>query len=600
MSGIIQRLLPMDELFATVRRFPLAVLCAVTLFVIAFLMNHGLKGFDDDLLGRVVAILACLYFWFGISKLIAEGQKLSFSSQSLLNLVGGVGIILLIGASTLWGIHLLFVLPALLLGIMFAPYLKGGDDLSFWFFNRQMWFGVIISYAALILFAGGLSAALLAIKLLFGVGVGAKLYADIWLFASLVLGPVYALSWVPKKFQFTPEDCNDPPGLQFIVNWISAPMIFVYMTILYAYFLKIGLAMHLPNGHLAYLITGFIGAGVVTYLVAWPMRESGSPQLRAFYKIFFFALIIPVGFHFLAVWERISAYGFTEQRYFLLLSAVWFAVIAFSNVLKRMPIKLIPMTLCVLMMLASFGPWGAVSVSGQSQYGRLITLMERNSLLDGGKAIVAKGTISEEDRISISSILQYLCRSERDEMLRPMFEFKKNCSGYELTKQLGFDYVHHHYNNRLVNNDDQDRGVNFNRYRKNEHNRFIDIKDYDVYVQRINLKAHWQTDKKQYREWNNRKKLKNGDVIDFAFKTPNLKISVSNDGEVLAQAEFNLNDYADANVSMIEKNDTLSPLIVEHDAVLMQLDVKRLNGKAKDDQHHVTFMEFDLFYRLKP
>ena len=202
MTNWLVRLLPMDELIATVRRFPLSVVCATILFIIAFAENHKLIDFDDNDISRVIAILGCLYFWFGISKLIGESQKLVFFKVLLLNLVGGGAIAALILLSNLWGLHLLFLMPALLLGIMFAPFLTSGNDISVWFFNRMMWFGVIVSYAALILFAGGVMVALGAIQALFDVNISGKLYMDVWLFASLILGPVYALSWVPRRFEF--------------------------------------------------------------------------------------------------------------------------------------------------------------------------------------------------------------------------------------------------------------------------------------------------------------------------------------------------------------------------------------------------------------
>ncbi len=587
MSKFIQKLLPMDELVATVRRFPLSVLCALALFVIAFVENHRIGGFDDDLLGRIIAILGCLYFWFGISKLIAEGQKFSFSSLSLLNLVGGVAIILLIGTSTLWGMHLLYVMPALLLGIMFAPYLRGGDDVSFWFFNRQMWFGVLVSYAALILFAGGLSAALVAINILFGLDVGSKIYGDIWLFASLVLGPVYALSWVPKQFKFTPEDCNDPPGLQFIVNWISAPMVFVYMAILYAYFGKIIIESDVPNGHLAYLITGFVGAGVVTYMVAWPMRESGSAQLRAFYKIFFYAMIVPVGFHFFAIWERISAYGFTEQRYFLMLSAIWFAFIALGNLFKRMPIKLIPASLCVLLVFASFGPWGAVSLSGHSQYLRLISVMERNGLIFEGKVVKATETIVIEDRVSMSSILQYLCQTERDDMLRPLFEFETNCSGYELTKQLGFDFVH------PKTRHSQGQMQSFWRSVPNVNGDLIDISAYDMIVRNINMNIIM--DLKDVKPSRFEKKIDDSSSLVSTFDGKLLTLTLNSD----LLAEVNISDYAAVNITQERSNDTLPYVEFSNSSADVRVAFTRMNGQIKDEVNIVSNFSFDLYYRLK-
>lgn len=603
MSTFIKKLLPMDELFATVRRFPLSVLSAVILFTISTLMVHNvIEDEDEELLGRIIAILGCLYFWFGIAQLIAEGQKLSFSVQSALNFFGGVAIILLIGTSALWWMHLMFLAPALLLGLMIAPYLASGDDTSFWFFNRQMWLGVVLSYAALFLFAGGLSLGFFAIQTLFDVTLPEELLMDIWMFASLILGPVYALSWVPRRLEYTPEDCSDPTELRFIANWISAPMIFIYMAILYAYFGKILIGGEVPNGRLAYMITGFIGAGLVSYLVAWPMRASGSIQLRAFYRVFFAAMVIPVGFHFYAVWERISAYGITESRYVLLLSAVWFASIAIGNVIARMPIKVIPASLCVLMVLASFGPWGAVSVSGYSQFSRLETLLIKHGLLVDGEIVKTQEDIPFEDRVSISSILRYFCHTDRDERLRPLFDFEKNCSARNLTKQLGFDFSQHRFQHTLqlhhLRSVDDDL-ANFSRYKKSINNVYTDISSYDLFVRNVRLNSSWDRSEEAVKSWQIEKSVANGHVLKFAYDAPELTIRVMFDTLLKRDFTVNLEDYAAQNVSMIQKNDELSPIIYEDDQIAIQIDVHKLSGKMKDKERFVTDMTFDLFYRIK-
>lgn len=444
---LLQKLIPLDDLKATAMRFPLSVLCALSLFFIAVLTIHDVIDVDEDIIARIIVVLGALYLWFGISRLIGESGVLRGGGTLALSAVGALGIAALTFTGDIWWMHFWYLGPSLFLILMFAPYLKGGDDLSVWFFNRKMWFGVLVSYVALLLLAGGLCAALWAIDTLFGVDISHRLYSDIWALAALVVGPVYALSWVPKTFSFTKEDCKDPPGLKFIVNWISAPMALIYLLILYAYFIKIVVTGEVPNGYLAYMISGFAGAGVVTYLAAHPLREDGSPQLKLFYRIFFPALLVPVLFHFYAIWERVSAYGVTEQRYMLLLSAIWFAFLGIGNIFWRMPIKTIPMVLAALMVFASFGPWGAVSVSAQSQFSRLQGLLVDTGLLVNGRIVKnmnADETISFDDRKDISSVLQYLCRTKRSEMIEGWFAGGEKfvCNAYKLApERLGFEFV---------------------------------------------------------------------------------------------------------------------------------------------------------------
>ena len=586
MNKWIEKLFPVEDLYATVRRFPLSVVCALGLFIIGLLLVHEVID-DEEWLGRVAAILGCCYFWFGIATLIAESRQWNLAKHLALGLGGAAAIAALIGLTSLWGMHLLFLLPALLLLLMVAPYLSDGDDMSAWFFNRMLWFGVLVSYAALIMFAGGLSVALLAVHTLFDVDIDEKVYGDIWLFASLVLGPLYALSWVPKKFTFTKEDCNDPPGMKFIANWISAPMIFVYLLIIYAYFLKILITGDVPNGHLAYMISGFAGAGIATYLKAWPLREEGSLQLKLFYKIFFPALIIPVGFHFYAIWERVSAYGFTEQRYMLLLSAIWFAFLALGYGFKKLPIRFIPLTLAVLMALGSFGPWGGVSVSGHSQVSRLETLLTQNSLLADGKIAKAKDEIPFDDRKSISSILDYLCHSDRDDMIEHLFhvEEKKGwaCAPYKLTEQLGFDHVSK-YEKRV--NDGY-----FNLYP--QHRQHMDVAGYDTLYKSISayMRANSSTDKPWKRDWT----IEGYPPVKIEyFKDGLLKIHVGSYETI----EIDMPHFASGKIDL---KDNKQNLVIEsqNSDLAYRLDFNSLNGKKQDGKITVENASFDFLYRIK-
>ena len=577
MQKLIEKLLPLEDLRATVRRFPLPVICALGLFFIVILGIHDIINFKEDSIARVVASLGCCYFWFGISKLMSESQGWSAAKHYIVGFIVAGGIIALFVLSSVWAIHLLFVLPALLLGIMIAPYLTSGDDISVWFFNRTMWFGVVVSYAALIMFAGGLSVALSAIQVLFDMRIKSEIYGDIWSFAALVLGPVYALSWVPKKFEFTEEDCNDPPGLKFIVNWISAPMVFVYLLILYAYFGKIIMTGEIPNGHLAWLISGFAGAGVVTYLVAWPLREEGSLQLKLFYKIFFPALLIPVGFHFYAIWERISAYGITEQRYLLMISAIWFLMISLSNSFTKIPLKAIPMMLVVLMVFASFGPWGGVSISGKSQYARLEKLLTKHDLIVDGKAVKAKEDIPFDDRLSISSILTYLCGTERDAMIVPLFNDEKYCSAHNFTKQLGFEYV-----SRYTSRQRQEERF----YLRSTPTKYIDIGQYDALLRGIAVQTRKSEWSEEYPEGNQPVKITYVDNL--------LKITIGTYSDI----EINMKDFVADKIDL-EKNNLSLVLEAENEGISYRLMFSYINGQIEEGETTVTNMTFNLYYRVK-
>jgi hypothetical protein len=68
------------------------------------------------------------------------------------------------------------------------------------------------------------------------------------------------------------------------------------------------------------------------------------------------------------------------------------------------------MTLCAVAFATSFGPWGAYTVSRNSQTARLERLMEANGILVDGAIAKATAEVPVDDRREISAISLYLVR----------------------------------------------------------------------------------------------------------------------------------------------------------------------------------------------
>lgn len=583
---LFNKLFPLDDLIGTVKRFPLSVLCTLSLFVIILLFNHHILDFDDE---RLLTTLATCFLAFGITSLLSQSQGLSRIKEYGISALCAAAIVALAWLPSLWWMHFFYLLPALLLALMFAPYIKRGDDLSVWFFNAKMWFGAVVSYIALLLFAGGLCAALAAIELLFDVSIPREVYTDIWAFACLILGPIYALSWVPKRFTFAKEDCHAPSGLKFIVNWISAPMVFLYLGVLYAYFIKILVTGEVPNGHLAYMISGFIGAGIVTYLFAHPLREESSPQLRLFYRVLFPAMLIPVAFHFYAIWERVSAYGVTESRYMLAVSALWFAFLAIAGTAKRLPVRAVPMSLAILMLIATVGPWSAVSVSGQSQKTRLEAMLVDNNILLNGKVVEPDIEPSFEARKNISSIVSYMCRTERDALIEDWFTPSENtqtfeCNPYSLTKEMGFEFVDYYYQASDDNH--------FSVFSKSED--YKDIAGYDRLVENAHLYRF--SDEKIIDDYE--LQFDEGETFKVKFDAPYLMVMLTNIEPIKLDMHALTERLFAASSEEVERTDM--GIRGENKDIVYRVEFNSLGGKKLDDNITLESINFDFYYKLKP
>lgn len=464
----------------TVRRFPLSSLSAFLFFLLVVTENHSRNTIPDE--ERFYALFAGGFFIFGMFSLVSEslGTKgLKKYAPSFLSFIGFAAIIFL---SDLYERQILFIFPALLLLIMSAPFvLRDSSDTAFWHFNAVLFVNVKIGIFASIVLGGGISAALAAIDFLFGVDINGNIYEDVWAFACILFGPFYVFSQLPKTFDATEAIPAYEGILKFIVTWLLSPLVIVYMLILYAYFAKILIQWELPQGHLATIITGFGGAGVVAYLVSWPFRETGNKMVRLVHRAFFPALILPTLMMCISIGVRLHEYGLTEERYMIILTAVWFTAVIGLFLLKMPGLKLIPLILGGTMIFASFGPWGATSLSGHSQMTRLDALLTKYNILQDGYLIPLKGNIYFEDEKSINSIFRYFQRRKQLDELKETFPLKEgtwtdNNYSREMIEQIGLDHISEY----MTEKRQREQSVRIN-YRNNPVNRHIDITGYEYF-----------------------------------------------------------------------------------------------------------------------
>lgn len=436
----------------TAARFPLSLACAVMLFTVAVMDIHDVTRWRADVNARLFVLLLSGFFVAGAARLVAESRGWArWAEYALaLPLLAGWGAVVFL--SDQWPQHAMFFLPALLLLVLVAPFAgrETHDDAAFYAYARSLCLGAFLgSVAGLILLAGS-CAALASISYLFELKLREKVYIDILAFCCLIFTPAYTLSWIPERLRDVAEGGIAVTRAEaFILNWILAPLVAVYFLILYAYAVKISAEGALPRGQLAYMITGFGAAGVVTFLAAWPLRRQGGALLRFICRWFFPALLLPALLMAAAIWTRIGVYGVTEARYIIALTALWFFVTALLFILRgaRMPLKFIPAFLAVLFVLGAFGPWGGVPVSAASQVARLEGLLTRHGILRDGRIVPAEATVAFADSREISSILDYLSSTKREDEVRAWFSGRERDdrdifrSASSLAEAMGLPYV---------------------------------------------------------------------------------------------------------------------------------------------------------------
>lgn len=170
------------------------------------------------------------------------------------------------------------------------------------------------------------------------------------------------------------------------------------------------------------MVLAFGLIGIFTHIFSYPIRDTGTKLLKIVYRYFYYALLAPIALLFIGIGVRISDYEVTEKRYLVVIFAVWFLLsFAYFILKKELKFKNIILTISTMLILSSFGIWGAEHVSGISQVTRLQNLLEKNNILINGAIHKTSGQIDFEDRKNISAIVEYLSKGHKAALIKNWF-----------------------------------------------------------------------------------------------------------------------------------------------------------------------------------
>ncbi len=294
--------------------------------------------------------------------------------------------------------------------VAFLPWLGKGQQEGFWQYNKSLFLRFLLSalYSAVTFL--GLTAAVAAADYLFGMDVNSDTYSHLWFVCAILLNTWIFISGIPRDLAGLNKSVSYPVGLKYFAQYLLLPLCGLYFLILIAYEAKILVTWNLPRGWVSQLVLWFSVVGIMCQLLLHPMRLiEGSRWIQKFTKWFYRLLIPLVGMLFLAIITRISDYGFTVNRYFVVVLAIGLTVVMLYFVFsKARDIRIIPIVLCIIAFVSSFGPWSAFSVSQSVQQNRLNDLLVANEILHEGKIIDPETEPSFESRKEMSNVIGYL------------------------------------------------------------------------------------------------------------------------------------------------------------------------------------------------
>lgn len=411
------------------QRFPLSLLCAMvgTGLAVSLVGNS-----DDDstrVLVRWLLIMALgLPLFFSLATL-AESRGWTKARSWLVQAGGGALLALfffslppdvsrfheplLRFALLMIGLHFL---------VAFVPYLHHGQLNGFWQYNKSLFLRILLSalYSAVLYL--GLAAALAAADYLFGADVPPDRYFQLWIIIVGTFNTWLFLAGVPQDLKGLSASSAYPIGLKVFTQFILLPLVGLYFLILFAYELKIIIAWNWPKGWVSNMVLWYSVVGILSMLLLHPLRElTENKWIQVFFRWFFRALVPLVVMLFLAITVRISNYGVTENRYFVLVMAIGLALVMLYFIFsKAKDIRIVPIVLCVIAFVSAYGPWSAFAVSERSQRARLMSYLAASDTTAAAPTQsgtdVAPDRVGEKsdraesrrDYVEMSSIVRYL------------------------------------------------------------------------------------------------------------------------------------------------------------------------------------------------
>jgi hypothetical protein len=391
--------------------------------------------------------------------------------------------------------RLILIAVALNLFVAFAPFSGHGEINGFWHYNKILLLRLIITAVYTVVLFAGLALALAALDNLFGMDVPGKRYAQLWFTILGVFNTWSLLAGIPENLEQLEGSTGYPKGIKIFAQYILIPLVLIYLVILYAYMAKILISWDWPQGWVGRLILGFSTTGIFSLLLLYPIRKQDENiWIEKAARWLYFLMVPLVIMLLLALWRRISEYGITENRYIAIGLGIWLGIIVVYFVLSRTKnIKIIPVSLCILALLFSFGPWSVFSVSENSQADRLQDLLTTNNILVDNRIQKAPQTVPQDDVRQISSIIVYLHDIHGYERIQPWFqESLKDSPGETLkikdpglvTEMMGIEYINVQYTtagDEIIFRSNQSDLIDIQGYDRMIRGQYFDIdQDYEV------------------------------------------------------------------------------------------------------------------------
>ncbi|MCQ2605890.1 MAG: DUF4153 domain-containing protein [Bacteroidales bacterium] len=367
----------------TASRFPLSCISAIILTIVCLLLVHSIIPTIKDnyiLLFFLLFYPATTYFLNILTNLLAE----NYANRKLL-IIGGLNIFWLVFSIiasiywwTNWNALGLIAACFLMLVLLFCyPTLIQKDNLASWKFATQNIANLTVSGFMLLIFYGALAILYLGTGELFSIKINGQLYLDTLIICFCAIMPFLFLTQISKQ-----EKATNLLEITQYVSYLLIPVQLLYVIILYIYAAAILFTWTLPCGTVSWMvIISMIGMILLQWILYPKMldeNKTAEQTILRYLPILMIPLLILMS---VGIFRRISDYGITISRLYVLAANIWFyGICIYLAIHKSKKIVGISLSFAIVFLLISFGPQSIPNVTLRILTNEIKTLLDDENI----------------------------------------------------------------------------------------------------------------------------------------------------------------------------------------------------------------------------
>ncbi|AHG78891.1 hypothetical protein X875_2710 [Mannheimia varigena USDA-ARS-USMARC-1388] len=228
---------------------------------------------------------------------------------------------------------------------------------------------------------------------------------------------------------------------EMLLNWILSPALIIYTAIIYAYVVYIIARGEMPNGVVANVAFPYLTIGLVIQAVQLLLQNA---KWQWFYRCYVYLALLPLLLVWYAIYIRISNYGLTEARIYLVIGAITLTICYGLLLTKRFAQYRLFSAVSIAVILISVFVLDPQKIAIEDQTQRLDNYLREHNLFDENNKINKEAVFKHKQSLGdnraeierFNSMVSYVAREFHSEKFKEKYGIEPS---YELISERDYN-----------------------------------------------------------------------------------------------------------------------------------------------------------------